>query len=77
MLTDWLRANPIAGRMAVKLAVMLPLGLGAGLLLSWLCDLAGVSQNFAAGGAALVALAAGTGLAGRVAVRLGIPEPEA
>ena len=77
MLTGWLRENPIIGRMAVKLAVVLPLGLAAGVPLSRVCELLGVSQNFAAGGAALAALAAGTGLAGRIAAQLGIPEPEA
>lgn len=75
MLT-WLRANPLAGRLLVKLALALPLGLGCGALLAWLCDLLGRSQNLAALGAAVVALVAATRLAGPVAGHLGIPEPE-
>jgi hypothetical protein len=72
----WLRANPLGGRLAVKLAVVLPLGLAVGFLLAWLCDVLGVSQNFAALGAALVALGAGLRLAGRVADFLEIPQPD-
>lgn len=72
----WLRANPLAGRLLVKLAVALPLGLGCGVLLAWLCDVLGLSQNLAAVGAAVVAVAAATRLAARVADHLGIPEPE-
>ena len=75
MLT-WLRANPTGGRLAVKLGLALPLGLATGLLLAWLCDAFGVTQNLAAVGAALVAVLAGTRLAARVAGLLGIPEPE-
>lgn len=73
----WLRANPLGGRLLVKLAVVLPIGLACGAVLAWVCDHVGVSQNFAALGAAVVALAAGLRLAGRVADRLGIAEPEA
>ena len=72
----WLRANPSGGRLAVKLAVALPLGLATGLLLRWVCDALALSQNIAALGAALVALGAAVGLAGRVAALLGIPEAE-
>ncbi len=73
----WLRANPVVGRLAVKLAVALPLGLAAGLLLEGLCASFGWSPNLAAAGAAVVAVVAATRLAGRVATVLGIPEPEA
>jgi hypothetical protein len=73
----WLRANPLSGRLAVKLAVALPLGLAAGLVLLCFCDLFGLSPNLAALAAAVVALWAGTRLAGRLADALGIPEPEA
>jgi hypothetical protein len=73
----WLRANPVVGRLAVKLAVALPLGLAAGLLLLWVCDMFAWSPNLAALGAAVVAVAAATRLAGRLADALGIPEPEA
>jgi len=71
----WLRANPLGGRLAVKLALALPLGLVAGLLLVGLCDVFGVSRNLAALGAAVVAVWASTRLAGRVAAVLDIPEP--
>ncbi len=75
MLT-WLRGNPLTARLLIKLAVVLPLGLATGLLLAWACDALAVTQNLAALGAALTALAAGTRLANRLAVRLGIPEPD-
>lgn len=75
LLIDWLRANPLAGRLLVKLAVVLPLGLIAGVALSELVDWLGWPQNVAAVGAALVALGAGLRLANRAAERLGIPEP--
>jgi hypothetical protein len=73
----WLRANPLTGRLLVRLAVVLPLGIATGLALAWLCDVLDVSQNFAALGAAVVAFGAGMRLAGRIADRLGIPVPEA
>ena len=75
MILAWLRANPLGGRLVVKVAVVLPLGIACGLLLAWLCDLFALSQNIAAAGAAVVALVAGLKLAGRIADRLGIPEP--
>ena len=75
MILAWLRANPLGGRLVVKVAVVLPLGLASGLLLTWLCDLFALSQNIAAGAAAAIALIAGLKLANRIAGRLGIPEP--
>jgi hypothetical protein len=72
---DWLRTNPLPGRLFVKLAVVLPLGLLAGVLLSELADWLGWPQNVAAIGAAMVALGAGLRLANRVADQLRIPEP--
>ncbi len=75
MLT-WLRGNPLTARLLIKLAVVLPLGLATGLLLAWVCDVLELSQNVAALGAALTALAAGMRLANRLADRLGIPGPD-
>ncbi|CAH2601697.1 conserved protein of unknown function [Rhodovastum atsumiense] len=69
----WLRANPLAGRLVLRLGTALPLGLATGLLLSAACEAAGISQNFAAVGAAVAALLAGTRLADALAARLGIP----
>ena len=71
----WLRANPLAGRLVVKLAIALPLGLAVGLVLLWLCDIFALSPNLAAVAAAVVAVWAGTRLSGRLAGVLGIPEP--
>ena len=75
LILAWLRANPLAGRLLIKLGLALPIGAGVGLLLAWLCDALGVSQNVAAVGAALAALAASARLSPAVAERLGIPEP--
>jgi hypothetical protein len=71
----WLRANPLAGRLVVKVAVALPLGLAVGLVLLWLCDLVALSPNLAAMAAAVVAVWAASRLSGRLADTLGIPEP--
>ena len=75
MLT-WLRGNPLTARLLIKLALVLPLGLATGLLLAWVCDaVRGDAEHGGAGGGAD---RAGGGYAAgkRVAVRLGIPEPD-
>jgi hypothetical protein len=71
----WLRANPVGGRLVVKIGLGVPLAFAAGVALTVVCDALGVSRQFAALGGAAVAVLAGTRLAGRVADRLGIPEP--
>jgi hypothetical protein len=76
LILRWLRANPLAGRLVVKLAVALPMGLAAGLVLAWVCDALGLTRNIAAVGAALAALAGSARVSPRLAQRLGIPEIE-
>ncbi len=76
MILAWLRNNPLGGRLLLKLAVALPLGLLVGLLLIWGCEALGVSQNLAALGAALATLGGSARISPLLAERLGIPEPE-
>lgn len=70
----WLRANPLAGRMLLKIAIALPLGGGAGLVLIGLGSVFGFDRNIAAVGAALATFWGSQRLAPSLARRLDMPE---
>lgn len=73
-LLAWLRANPLAGRQILKLAVALPLGGAVGLGLLGACTLFDITPNVAAVGAALATFWGSQRLAPALGRRLGLPE---